>query len=114
MEPFDELLVPVDLAVPAALVGVIAEGVDVGELFLKCGSELGGGDVVVAVFADVGVGAGVGGEVAAAVAVRDPGLEHVAAQPLRLRGKDGPVVDDDRQSGTGLADGFVVGGPEGG
>ena len=43
------------------------------------GDELGGCDVVVALLADVGVGAGFGGELAGAVAVRDPGLEHLGA-----------------------------------
>ena len=49
MESVDELLVPVDLAGPAVLFGVVAEGADVGELIVEGGCELGGGNVVVTV-----------------------------------------------------------------
>jgi hypothetical protein len=94
--PFDELLVAGGLGGLAASFRIVSEGLHVGELILECGCELGGGDVVVAVFADVGVGAGAGGEVAAAVAMGDACLEHLAAEPVDLGGQDGPVVDDDR------------------
>ena len=45
-------------------VGVVAEGVNVGKLGFEDGLKLGGSDVVVALFADVGVGASVGDELA--------------------------------------------------
>jgi hypothetical protein len=48
------------LGVPAACLGVVAERPHVGQLALECGQELGGSDEVVALLADVGVGAGVG------------------------------------------------------
>jgi hypothetical protein len=57
------------------LFGVVPQRLDVGELVGECRGELGGGHEVVALLADVGVGAGLLGEVASAVAVRDPGLE---------------------------------------
>ena len=79
LEAGDDAGVPGDLGVPAACGGVVAERGDVGELGLELGDELGGGDVVVALLADVGLGAGFGGELAGAVAVRDPGLEHLGA-----------------------------------
>jgi hypothetical protein len=79
LEAFDELFVTVGFAGPAAQVGVVAQSLDVGELILECGCELGCGHVVVAVFADVGVGAGFGGEVSAAVAVGHSGFQHLAA-----------------------------------
>jgi hypothetical protein len=57
LETVDELLVSVDLAGPASLLGVGPQGSDIGKLILKSRRELWGRDVVVAVFADVGVGA---------------------------------------------------------
>jgi hypothetical protein len=51
--------VPGDFGVPAAFGGVVAECGDVGELGLELGDELRGGDVVVALLADVGVGAAI-------------------------------------------------------
>jgi hypothetical protein len=58
----DDAGVSGDFGVPAALGGVVMQFGDVGNLGLQCGDELGGGDEVVAMFADVGVGAGLGGE----------------------------------------------------
>ena len=78
----DDAGVPGNLGVPAACGGVVAERGDVGQLGLELGDELRGGDVVVALLADVGVGAGLSGELTGAVAVRDPGLEHLGAQPF--------------------------------
>jgi hypothetical protein len=60
----DESGVAGDFAVPAALDGVVVEGLGVDELILELGQKFGTGLVVVAVLADVGVGAGFGGEVA--------------------------------------------------
>src|SRR5215211_8390449 len=84
----DEAGVSGDFAVPSAFDRIIVEGFRVGELILELGQELGAGLVVVAVLADVGVGAGFGGEVAGAVAVRNSGLDHFAVQP------GDPVGDD--------------------
>jgi hypothetical protein len=42
--------------VPAACGGVVAEGGEVGELGLELRDEFGGGDVLVALLADVGIG----------------------------------------------------------
>ena len=50
----DDSLVACGLGVPPVCLGVVAEVVDVGELSFERGLELGGGDVVVALFADVG------------------------------------------------------------
>ena len=63
LEAGDEAGVSGDFAVPAALDGVVLEGVGVGELVLELGQELAAG-LVVAVLADVGIRAGFGGEVA--------------------------------------------------
>ena len=60
----DEAGVSGDFAVPSAFDRIIVEGFRVGELILELGQELGAGLLVVAVLADVGVGAGFGGEVA--------------------------------------------------
>jgi hypothetical protein len=62
--------VALGLAGPPALLGVGLKRLDVGELVDQHRGELGGGDEVVALLADVGVGAGLLGEVAGAVAVR--------------------------------------------
>ena len=75
----DDAGVAGDLAVPAAGLGVVAEFDGVGELGFELWEELGAGGEVVALLADVGVGAGLSGEVAGAVAVRDAGLEHLGA-----------------------------------
>src|SRR5215472_10615079 len=80
--------VPGGLAVPAALGGVVAEGVDVVELCLQYRGVC--GDEVVAVLADVRVGAGSGDRVAGAVAVREAGLEHLGAEPRDLVWHDRP------------------------
>jgi hypothetical protein len=64
--------------VPAASGGVVAEGGDVGELGRELQDELQGCDVVVALLGDVGVEADFGGELAEAVAVRNPGVGYVA------------------------------------
>ena len=82
----------------------------------SCGDELGGGDVVVALLADVGVGAGLGGELAGAVAVGDPGLEHLGAQPFDPAGDDGLAGwgDGQGQPGAGLVHCFFVGDADGG
>jgi hypothetical protein len=74
----DDAGVPGDLGVPAACGGVVAQRGEVGELGLELRDEFGGGDVVVALLADVGVGAGLGGELAGAVPVRDPGFSILA------------------------------------
>jgi transposase len=63
-EAGDDALVAGGLGGPAAGFGVVAELADVVELSGDGGGEVGGGDVVGAGLADVGVGAGVGGEVA--------------------------------------------------
>src|ERR1700730_3811812 len=52
----DDAFVAGGFGVPSPCLGVVAECVDVGELRFEGGLELGGGDVVVALFADVGVG----------------------------------------------------------
>lgn len=59
-----------DLAVPSAGLGVLAQRVGVGELGFQLGQELGSDGEVVALLADFGVGAGLGGQVSGAVAVR--------------------------------------------
>ena len=59
--------------------------------------ELGCGDVVVALFADVGVGAGVGHEVTGAVAVGDSGFEHLGAEPFDFAGCCCSAFGDDEQ-----------------
>jgi hypothetical protein len=107
--------VPGYFGVPAALDGVVAERGDVGELGLELRDELVGGDVVVALLADVGVGAGFGGELARAVAVGDPGLEHLIAEPFDPAGDDGLADrgDAEGQPDPGLVHRFFVGGADG-
>ena len=60
----DDAGVTGDFGVPTAGFGVFAERGDVGELRLQGRHELGAGGEVVALFADVGVAAGLGDEVA--------------------------------------------------
>ena len=78
------------------------------------GDELGGGDVAGAGLADVGVGAGLGDEIAGAVAVGDAGLEHLGGEPLDAVGDGGLAGRGDRDAAGDLAGGLVVGGLEGG
>jgi len=75
----DDAGVAGDFGVPAAFGGVVAQRGCVGELGLQRGDELGCADEVVALLADVGVWAGLGCQLAGAVAVRDAGLEHFLA-----------------------------------
>ncbi len=107
---------PGDFGVPAAFGCVVAERGGVGELGLELRDELRGGDVVVALLADVGVGAGLGGELAGAVAVGDPGFEHLGAQPADPAGDDGLAGRRDGQHhpGPGLVHRLLVGGADGG
>ena len=72
---------------PVTGVGVLVEGVHVGELVWAPRNSC--GDVVVAGFADVGVGAGARGGVAGAVAVRETGLQHLGVEPPTLSGSRG-------------------------
>jgi hypothetical protein len=60
----DDTGVSGDFGIPAALGRVVVEGGDVVELGLEGGDELGGGDEVVALLADVGVGACLGDQLA--------------------------------------------------
>lgn len=53
----DHAVVAGDLGLPLAAARVVAKFDDVGQLGLERRLELGGGDVVVALLADVGVGA---------------------------------------------------------
>jgi hypothetical protein len=87
-EAGDDTAVAVDLVGRSALVGVVTEDGDVGELVGEGGSELVAGCEVVALFADVRVGAGSGGEVSAALAVGDAGLDHLAVQPVDAVGHE--------------------------
>lgn len=68
VDAVDHPLMAGGFGVPSSARGVVAR--DVVELGLEGWAELGGGDEVVALLADVGVGAGVGDEVPGAVAVR--------------------------------------------
>ena len=79
----DDAVVAGDFGFPCASLGVVAEGDYVGQLGFEGRLEFGGGDVVVALFADVGVGAGFGDEVSGAVAVGDSGFEHFGAEWTR-------------------------------
>jgi hypothetical protein len=81
LEAGDDSGVAGDFAVPAASPRVVAQGDFVVELGLQLWHEFGCGGVVVALLADVGVGAGIGGQMAGAVSVGDTGLEHFAVQP---------------------------------
>ena len=94
---------------PASFGGVVAQGADVGELGGDGWRELDGWGEVGAGLADVCVGAGFGGEIAAAVAVSDAGLEHFGSDPLDVVG-DGVTVDDgnDGDAAAEFADGLVV------
>lgn len=74
METGDEARVSGHFAVPAALERVIFESGFVVDLRLEPVQEFDAGGVVVALFADVGVEAGVSGEVARAVGAGDAGL----------------------------------------
>lgn len=65
----DHSFVAGDVVVPAAFRSVVAQRHDVGELVTDDRLELRAGDEVVALLADVGVGAGAGGLLARAVAV---------------------------------------------
>ena len=65
------------LVVPPSSAGIVLQLDFVGELGLQGRGEFGAGDVVVTLFADVGVGAGFRGQVAGGVSVGDPGFEHL-------------------------------------
>jgi len=93
----DDAGVAGDFGVPASRLGVVSERLDVDELGLELGQELGGGDEVVALLADVGIGAGLGGQMPGAVAVGDAGLEQLGSQPLDPTGDRWPVADEQRQ-----------------
>src|SRR5205085_8461246 len=67
------------LGVPTPSLGILAEHGDIGELGFEFGDKLWRRHEVVALLADVGVGTSLGDEVAGAVAVRNPGLEHFRA-----------------------------------
>jgi hypothetical protein len=73
----------------AAVFGVGLDGADVGELVGQRRVEVGGGGVVVAGLADVGVGARSLRFMAGAVAVRDAGLGISLASPEILSGTIG-------------------------
>lgn len=96
MDAGDDAGVAGDFTVPSACVGVVAKDGLVGELFLKLWHELFCGGVVVALFADVGVGARFGCEVSRAVAVGDTGFEHFTVQPFDSIRDYWPVTDDQR------------------
>src|SRR5215203_5553074 len=102
---------------PAALFGVVTKVVDVVALAGEDVGSFGVGDEVVALFADVGVGAGAGDGVAGAEAVGDAGLEHLAVEPVDLGG-DGPAAaGGDGEQGAAPVDfghGGLVGAADGG
>jgi len=100
------------LAGPAPLVGVGSELVDVGELGAQSRNELGPGNEVVAGLADVGVGAGLSGQVRRAVAGGDPGLQVLRRQPLDLCRHRWSAGGNDGDAAADLADGLVVGGAQ--
>ncbi|MDQ2739465.1 MAG: hypothetical protein M3Y35_12815 [Actinomycetota bacterium] len=112
----DDARVVSDFGVPSAGFGVLAERGDVGELGLQGGGEFDAGREVVALFADVGVGAGLGGEVAGAVAVCNTSFEHLGAEQLDPVGDHclPEWGDGQSESAVGLAHGLVVGGPDSG
>lgn len=62
----------------------------------------------------MGVGAGLGHQVARAVAVSDAGLEHLGAQPLSSGGDGGSAgrSDEEGDPGADLAHGCLVGGAD--
>ena len=111
-EAVDDTLVAGDLGGPGALVGVVAQDVDVGELVGDRGGELRSSGEDGAGLTDVGVGAGLSDEVAGAVAVRDTGLEHLGVEPLDPIGDRRGSGRGDRQQLPHLADGLVVGAPQ--
>ena len=75
--------------------------------------EGGVGREVVALFADVGVGAGAGSMFSGAVAVRDAGFEHLGSEPLLSFGCDGRLAGGgEGDAASELADCFVVGSAE--
>ncbi len=81
-EVVDDCVVTGRFGVPSAGVGVGFELFEVVDLGVDCGGELGRGCVVVALLADVGVGACAGGEVAGAVAVSDTCFDHFGVEPF--------------------------------
>ena len=85
VDGFGDVFVPGAFLGPSSLVGIVAEDDDVGELSVEDVLPVVVGDVVVALLTDVGVGAGAGGEVAAAVAVSDSGLVPIEELPKRRR-----------------------------
>jgi hypothetical protein len=112
-EAGDHSVVAGGLAGPASVVGVVAEGVDVGELGLDCGLELGRCHEVRAGLADVGVGAGFGDEFARAVAVGDTGLEHLGREPCDAVRDGGLAGWGDRDPAGDSSGRLVVCGLEG-
>ncbi len=111
-ERVDDSGVSSDLAFPAAEFGVVVQGAEIVELGPQGGGGFGVGDEVVAGFADVGVGACVGGEVTGAVAAGESGLEELRCDPVNLGGNSGTSGGSDGDELSDLADGFVVGGAE--
>jgi len=87
---------------PAALSGVVAQLDDVGELGTEHAASGGVGDVVIALLADVGVGACAGGEVSAAVAVRDACRDHLAVEPVDVVGDELARGPGDEPCGGGV------------
>jgi hypothetical protein len=90
-----DALVPCGLVGPATLVGVVAQQADVVALCGEDARAFGVGDEVVALFTDVGVGAGAGDRVAGAEPVGDAGLEHLGAQPVDLGGDRAAAASGD-------------------
>src|SRR5690606_18320208 len=102
---------------PAALFSVVVEVADVVELL---GGDVGSGGVgneVVALLADVRVGAGAGDRFAGAEPVGEAGLDQLGVQPVEL-GRDGRTLagwdDQQRTAGADLVHGGVVGDAHGG
>ncbi len=74
---------------------------------------MGVGDVVVALLADVGVGAGASGEVTAAVAVSDAGLDHFGVERFDVIGDElAGESGNESVGGSGFRDGGVVSGSD--
>ena len=97
-------------SVPSAVVGVGFELFDVVDLGVDCGGEFGCGGVVVALLADVGVGACTGGEVAGAVAVSDTCFDHFGVEPLDSVWDEVPAgAGNEAGSCGGFRDGYCVG-----
>src|SRR5215216_3873360 len=113
VEGFGDALVAGGLAGPAATFGVGLEFTDVVELGAQGGGELVAGNEVVAGLADVGVGAGVGGEVAGAVAAGESGLEELRGDPVDLGWHLGASGGSDGDELADFAHRFVVGGAQG-